>query len=284
MRTTTTIALVAVAGLGVATPIALGQADGSTLAQQAGAVVRSLHPTGSAGATDGTGGQATTRAAAPAGLAQGASGEQVTTVQQQLRAAGALHRSATGYFGPVTTQAVKDFQGARGLAVTGVVDRATATALASVPVPTATATATPNAGAATSTAATTGSSAGGLDPRCLTGRVMCVDKTRQRLYWVVDGTVVDSFSTRTGREGMRTREGSFTVFRMEKDSWSHEYRVNMPYAMYFSGGQAVHYSADFAANGYGVGSHGCVNLRDRSGIAWLYQQVHLGDSVVVYRS
>ena len=47
----------------------------------------------------------------------------------------------------------------------------------------------------------------------------------------------------------------------------------MPYAMFFSGGQAVHYSADFAARGYDGASHGCVNVRDKGKIAALFDQV-----------
>jgi lipoprotein-anchoring transpeptidase ErfK/SrfK len=56
----------------------------------------------------------------------------------------------------------------------------------------------------------------------------------------------------------------------------------MPYSMFFSGGQAVHYSSDFAARGYAGASHGCVNVRDLAGIASLFGQVNLGDKVVVY--
>jgi lipoprotein-anchoring transpeptidase ErfK/SrfK len=58
----------------------------------------------------------------------------------------------------------------------------------------------------------------------------------------------------------------------------------MPFAMFFSGGQAVHYSPDFAANGYSSASHGCVNIRDYDAIASLYDQVQIGDRVVVYWS
>jgi lipoprotein-anchoring transpeptidase ErfK/SrfK len=54
--------------------------------------------------------------------------------------------------------------------------------------------------------------------------------------------------------------------------------------MFFSGGQAVHYSPDFAANGYNGASHGCVNVRDRAVVAWLFDQVRIGDKVIVYRS
>ena len=59
---------------------------------------------------------------------------------------------------------------------------------------------------------------------------------------------------------------------------------SMPYSMFFSGGQAVHYSSDFAAVGYNGASHGCVNIRDYDGIRWLFSQVRVGDKVVVYWS
>ena len=44
------------------------------------------------------------------------------------------------------------------------------------------------------------------------------------------------------------------------------YKTPMPWAMTFSGGQAVHYSPDFAARGYNGASHGCVNVRNYDGI------------------
>ncbi|HEY9394911.1 MAG TPA: L,D-transpeptidase [Nocardioides sp.] len=54
--------------------------------------------------------------------------------------------------------------------------------------------------------------------------------------------------------------------------------------MFFNGGQAVHYSSDFAARGYNGCSHGCVNVRNKSSIAWVFDQIRIGDRVVVYWS
>ena len=62
------------------------------------------------------------------------------------------------------------------------------------------------------------------------------------------------------------------------------YHTPMPYAMFFSGGQAVHYSSDFASRGYNGCSHGCVNIRNKSGIRWVFDRVRVGDRVIVYRS
>ena len=58
----------------------------------------------------------------------------------------------------------------------------------------------------------------------------------------------------------------------------------MPFSMFFSGGQAVHYSSDFAARGYAGCSHGCVNIRSKKTLAWIYAKIRVGDRVVVYRS
>lgn len=62
------------------------------------------------------------------------------------------------------------------------------------------------------------------------------------------------------------------------------YHTPMPFSMFFSGGQAVHYSSDFAARGYLGCSHGCVNVRDWNKLEWIYDRVKVGDRVVVYRS
>ncbi|MBE7325561.1 L,D-transpeptidase [Nocardioides sp. Y6] len=127
-------------------------------------------------------------------------------------------------------------------------------------------------------------SSAGLDARCRTGRVICVDKTTQTLRWVVDGDVTTTMEARFGGSSTPTREGEFRVFAKSRDHVSSLYGTSMPFAMFFSGGQAVHYSPDFAAVGYAGASHGCVNLRDAAGAARLFDQVVVGDRVVVWRS
>ena len=123
-----------------------------------------------------------------------------------------------------------------------------------------------------------------LDPRCLTGRVLCIDKTSSSLRWVVDGNVVQTLDARFGSSDHPTREGLFHVYFKDIDHVSHLYESSMPYSMFFSGGEAVHYSSDFAAVGYYGASHGCVNIRDYDGVAQLYGEVQVGDTVVVYWS
>jgi lipoprotein-anchoring transpeptidase ErfK/SrfK len=62
------------------------------------------------------------------------------------------------------------------------------------------------------------------------------------------------------------------------------YGSAMPLSMFFSRGQAIHYSSDFAARGYSGASHGCVNVRDYDALTRLFDQVVVGDKVVIYWS
>jgi lipoprotein-anchoring transpeptidase ErfK/SrfK len=100
----------------------------------------------------------------------------------------------------------------------------------------------------------------------------------------VNGRVVMEMDARFGGAGFETREGQFSVFWKDRDHVSSIYESAMPFSMFFSQGQAVHYSADFAAVGYDGASHGCVNIRDYDGLEWLFDQVNVGDKVIVYWS
>ena len=93
-----------------------------------------------------------------------------------------------------------------------------------------------------------------------------------------------TLDVRFGSEFTPTREGLFSVYWKDADHVSELYGSPMPLSMFFSGGQAVHYSSDFAARGYAGASHGCVNVRDYDRLASLFAQVRTGDRVVVYRS
>ncbi|HTE70431.1 MAG TPA: L,D-transpeptidase, partial [Actinomycetes bacterium] len=44
-----------------------------------------------------------------------------------------------------------------------------------------------------------------------------------------------------------------------------------------------HYSPDFAARGYNGASHGCVNMRSKAAISYMYARIKIGDKVIVYR-
>ena len=117
----------------------------------------------------------------------------------------------------------------------------------------------------------------------MTGRAICIKKSTQRMYWVVNGQIKGSWSVRTGRPSLATRSGSFKIYLKHPNWYSTLYHVNMPYTQFFSGGQAVHYSAEFARIGHsGAGSHGCVNMNSMSQARWLYNQTRVGDKVIVY--
>jgi len=184
-----------------------------------------------------------------------------------------------GFYGTNTTSAVKGFQAKRGMPVLGYVDKATWTSLVSR-------TKTPTHDELYPPKDSTGSTAPvKLDSRCMQGRVLCISKSANALSWVVDGKVVDRMDVRFGCVSRTpTREGTFSVYAKVVDEWSRLYNSPMPFAMYFDGGQAVHYSADFAARGYAGCSHGCVNVRDHAAVKALFGQVRVGDKVVVYRS
>lgn len=193
----------------------------------------------------------------------------VKQIQGRLAGLGYLSNSSViGKYGPKTTAAVKAFQRAHKLSVTGVVNGRTNNAII----------------AAYKNRKSTPATTVKLNSRCLTGRVVCVNKSTLRMYWVINGKVQDDWSVRVGRPSLPTREGTFHIYLKSTNWWSTLYNVRMPYSQFFSGGEAIHYSVDFATNGYyGGGSHGCVNMRDLAGAKWLYSQTRIGDKVVVYR-
>ena len=123
---------------------------------------------------------------------------------------------------------------------------------------------------------------GALDPRCMTGRVICIDMSTHTLLWVIDGKPQYGMDVRFGDENNPTRKGKFDIYMKMEHCISTIYHTSMPDAMFFSGGEAVHFSIDFATYGYAHHSHGCVNVRDRAAVARLFADTKVGDSVVVY--
>ncbi len=214
----------------------------------------------------------------PALLAPGASGDDIRDLQARLAQIDWFNADVTGFYGDVTTEAVRGFQAKREIPVTGEVDQRTLDRLYAMTTEPTQAELTGGEGQ------TITNTPGALDPRCLDGRVLCIDKTSSTLRWVVDGKVLKTLDARFGGSATPTREGVFSVYLKDADHVSHLYGSSMPFSMFFSGGQAVHYSSDFAAVGYAGASHGCTNIRDYDGIAWLYSQVQVGDKVVVYWS
>ncbi|MFH8477887.1 L,D-transpeptidase family protein [Streptomyces sp. NPDC018055] len=201
----------------------------------------------------------------------GSEGAQVRELQARLRQIGHFGRNPTGYYGTVTADAVRSFQAKRDTEATGSTDAVTWRKLLAM-------TRTPTADELDPP---TERPVAAPDKRCLTGRVLCISKKSRTLAWMIDGRVVSAMDVRFGSEYTPTREGEFPVYWKSRDHVSTLYDTPMPYALFFSGGQAVHYSADFAANGYGGASHGCVNVRDKKKVAALFDQVKNGDKVVI---
>ena len=237
------------------------------------------------GVTPASAHQAAARAAAPMSttptvpiLKPGDSGPRVRVLQARLRQLGWFTGNVIDTYGARTTNAVKAFETRHKLPRHTYVDWRTMKRLNTL-------THAPSKGELANQY-TDGSWTGArLDKRCRTnGHVLCVDKSSRTLRWVIDGEVRKTLAVRFGSQFTPTREGLFHVGRKSRDHVSSLYHTSMPFAMFFSGGQAVHYSPDFAARGYAGASHGCVNVRDRDGIAWLFDQVRIGDAVVVYWS
>lgn len=86
---------------------------------------------------------------------------------------------------------------------------------------------------------------------------LLLDLGRQVLLVVKHGRTARAVHVSSAAPGFRTPTGSYRVYKKERMSWSAPYQVWMPYALYFSGGYAVH--------GYGSvpaypASHGCVRM------------------------
>jgi hypothetical protein len=95
---------------------------------------------------------------------------------------------------------------------------------------------------------------GRLPAACLHEKTICVDKNQMLLRLVDAGKVQLTLGS------------------------------SMPFALFFSGGQAVHYSPYFARYGYNGGSHGCIGIRDYERAAWLFDRTPVGTKIYVYWS
>lgn len=217
----------------------------------------------------------------PALLAKGATGDTVRDAQARLKQLDWLTGDVTGTYDAATVKAVTGFQAKREFPQTGEIDQRTLDKLTEMTHKPASWELENKPAPADKGSGST--KAADLDPRCMTGRVMCISKKSRSLKWVVDGKVITSMDVRFGSAYTPTREGLFSVGWKSRDHVSTLFNSPMPFAMFFSGGEAVHYSADFAARGYNGASHGCVNVRDYDTIKWLFNQVKVGDKVVVYR-
>ncbi len=226
----------------------------------------------------------------PTLLGPGDDGKQVRELQARLKQIGWFTGTVTGTYGDDTEDSVAGFQTKRGFPSTGEVDQRTRDRLDDMTHAPSQAEMFPereqdsdDSDEADDPDSDSGQAAG-IDPRCQTGRALCIDKTTSQMRWMVDGTIRSTVDVRFGAWYSPTREGLFHVYWKDIDHVSSLYGSAMPYSLFFSGGQAVHYSSDFAARGYAGASHGCVNVRDYDALKQIFSEVNVGDKVVVYRS
>ncbi|MGH3371231.1 MAG: L,D-transpeptidase family protein, partial [Nocardioidaceae bacterium] len=158
--------------------------------------------------------------AGPALFSPGDSGPQVREIQARLRQIGWFFGDVSDSYGDQTAAAVRGFQAKRMIPVTGEVDRRTLDLLGGM-------TTEPTADELANRAPDPADGSA-LDPRCTTGRALCIDKSSNSLRWVVDGRVRMSLDVRFGREGMETREGQFAVSYKSRDHVSSLYDTSMP--------------------------------------------------------
>jgi hypothetical protein len=165
--------------------------------------------------------------------------EHVYEVQIRLRRLGFLDAAPNGTFGPQTERAVKRFQRARHLKVTGIVNAATWKPLI--------------------VRSTFGLAS--LPARCKrTGWHMCYDRKRHQASLFHNGALYNSWLVRGGSSSAQTRVGDFTVQWRDEDHKSGQFDgAPMPYAQFFDGGQALHGSR-YMMDPYVGHSHGCVNF------------------------
>ena len=197
-------------------------------------------------------------------------------LQHRLRQVGLHPGPIDGNFNAATRQAIEAWRVSIGLPVSEVMDERTWTPLLRR---------TRNPRYADLFDAPPASTLGhALDPRCASGKVVCISKKQQKMSYVVDGKVHFTREARFAMPGWEGPDGEFRIWHMNSDTVSKIFgeRTPMPYAIFYDGNVAIHYSQDFADKGYEGGSHGCSQLRDYQVAKWLYEQLKVGDRVVVY--
>lgn len=197
-------------------------------------------------------------------------------LQHRLKQVGAYQGPVNGAFDDATRQSVAAWRGRIGLPASEVMDERTWTPLlrrTRLPRYADLFSAPPHS-----------DSTQELDPRCATGRVICISRQQKKMSFVDNGQIRFTREARFAMPGWESDEGEFRIWYKNHETVSKIFgeRTPMPYALFYDRNVAVHYSQDFADKGYAGGSHGCSQLRDYQVAKWLYEQVQVGDRVVVY--
>ena len=197
--------------------------------------------------------------AGDAKIKPGMAGRSVERIQQMLSGIG-KPAAGTGVFDDQTRKAYKSFQDKFGYWPTGIVTQNQALKLRKL------------------------YGNGKLPKACDTGRVLCIDKTQLVLRMMQNGKQQLVTDVRFGAEQTPTRNGKFRVYSKVRYLISALAGTPMPYSLFFSGGQAVHYSPGFHRDGYNGASLGCVNVRVFKDAKKIYNTSKVGTEVYVYRS
>ncbi|NYD41652.1 L,D-transpeptidase family protein [Nocardioides panaciterrulae] len=164
--------------------------------------------------------------------------EHVYEVQYRLKRVGLFDAVPNGQFGPITEAGVKKFQKRIGVRPTGIANRPTWRRLIKQSV----------------------RGRGAVPPGCTTsGWHACYDRWWHQVNLYHDGKLLNSWLVRGGGSSTPTRTGTFRVYYRDIDHVSSAFHTPMPYAQFFSGGQALHGSR-LMMDPYVGHSHGCVNF------------------------
>lgn len=164
--------------------------------------------------------------------------EHVTELQWRLKREGRFRFRPNGRYGTATRAGVKRFQRRHDLRVSGNANKATWRVLLK----------------------RSNKNMRGARRRCRgSGWHVCYDRRNHQATLWRNGRLWNSWLVRGGSSAHKTRTGTFTVFRRDKDHRSSLFGSPMPYSQFFSGGQALHGSRNMM-DPYEGHSHGCVNM------------------------
>lgn len=189
---------------------------------------------------------------APTTMAPGDFGVAVRDLQERLVELGYWMPLLDGDYGPSTEQAVMAFQKVEGIEADGVAGPATLDALTGAARP-----------------APAHPEVPGIE----------IDLARQVMFVVHDGAVAVALNTSTGREGWRTRAGTFSIYR-QINGWRHAPLGTLYRPKYFNGGIAMHGSGSIPNY---PASHGCARLSNAAmDMIWEHELAPVGTTVTVY--
>jgi hypothetical protein len=106
-----------------------------------------------------------------------------------------------------------------------------------------------------------------IEPKFTEGKYIDISISNQVMTLFEDGRKINSFLVSTGKYGMPTPLGTFSVKKKEPNHWSSTYGLWMPFSMNFYGAFYIH-ELPYWPNGYREGenhlgirvSHGCIRL------------------------